>query len=370
MGNTNMAPIAPGDAPGLVSSIDNRVVVYNHNFGGVMLSIGETEAYNNTTTAGLLFDPLGMITLNRVCCMICCSATCPLKYADDKRTYEYSMKSSGCCCCKKAWMQVNRGSSADVESKKPGAEDTPIAFTHLYKQGCCAGQETFAVGDMEAEPDGSFKKGPFKYGIRNKPSCFKVGLCAGYATERAACSAITEGNIIMHTMMPIYRNPTGKPANAEASSVAAYGTEKDWEQRSEVVGTVTVQNLLVPCFLCCAVPSLCPLNTKVDLNKEYAATLNDDEKMKLGLFSHASVPMVPVPGANFYPGVMPLPFKWFGMQTLMIIGYAFGYGNSNVEYRFTGLKEAFANGLAETGDLIPRAIDGVKNAIAKAKGGA
>merc|ERR1712070_355435 len=338
MGNTNMAPIAPGDAPGLVSSIDNRVVVYNHNFGGVMVSIGETEAYNNTTTAGLLFDPLGMITLNRVCCMICCSATCPLKYADDQRTYEYSLKSSGCCCCKKAWMQVNRGSSADVESKKPGAEDTPLAFTHLYKQGCCAGQETWVVGDMEKEPDGSFKKGPLKYGIRNKPSCFKVGLCAGYATERAACSAITEGNTIMHTMMPIYRNPTGKPANAEASSVAAYGTEKDWEQRSEV-----------------------------DLNKEYAATIDDDEKMKLGLFSHASVPMVPVPGANFFPGVMPLPFKWFGMQTLMIIGYAFGYGNSNVEYRFTGLKEAFANGLAETGDLIPRAIDGVKNAIAKAK---
>jgi hypothetical protein len=355
--------VAPSDAPGLVSTIESRDTVYNHTFGGTLVNIGKTNAYNNTETAGLIFDPLGMITCKRVCCLICCGCTCPIKYAGGERTYEYSVKSSCFCCCKKAWMQAHRGSSADVESKKEGAEDVPLAYTQKHAGCCYGGQETWAIGDMEPDGSGGYKKGPLKYGIRNKPSCFKTGCFSGWGPEREACAALTQGNIIMHTMMPIYRNPAGKPEGGGGS----YGTRDDWAQRNQVVGAVTVQNIVMPCCCCCAVPSVCPLNTKVEINQDYAATMDDDEKIKLGLFSHASVPMVPVPGANLAPGVLPLPFAWFGLQTLLIVGYAFGYGNTNVEYRFTGLQEAFANGMAETGDLIPRAIDAANSAVAKGK---
>ena len=123
-------------------------------------------------------------------------------------------------------------------------------------------------------------KGPIKYGLRNKPDCCKAGCFSCWKTEKAACTAITEGDIIMNTLMPIYYNPNPPPA-AGSEAAAAYGTKEDMEDRSEVIGTVTHQNLLIPTFICCAAPGACPLNVKIDLKKEYAASINDDEKMKL-----------------------------------------------------------------------------------------
>ena len=125
------------------------------------------------------------------------------------------------------------------------------------------------------------------------------------------------------------------------------------EDRSEVIGTVTHQNLLIPTGCCCAAPGACPLNVKIDLKKEYAASINDDEKMKLGLLTHAAKVM-PVPGQSMFPNVLPLPFTWFGQQTLMIIGYTFGYANTNAEHKFIGVLPAFSGGIADIGDLVPK----------------
>lgn len=361
-----MATVAPGNiAPGLAGTWSQRDTVYNQTFGGTLVNIGKTQAYNGAETAALLMNVAGMVTCKRFCCLCCCDAWCPLGYTDGERTYEYSLNSSCCCCCKKAWMQANRGNSADVEEGKPGATLTPLGYS-FKPEGCCyCGQETFSIGDMvqDHQNPGQYVKGPLKYGIRNKPDCCKVGCCALYAEERAACGQIFEGNVVAHTMMPIYYNPAGGPT--DPAMVGKYGTQDDWESRSTVIGTVTTQNILMPCFCCCAQPGFCPLNIKVDLNKEYAATVNDDEKIKLGLFAHAAS-TVPIPGTNLYADVLPLPFNWFGSKALLMVGYAFGWGMTNTEIRYTGLKEAFASGMAETGDLIPRAIDSTKTVREKA----
>merc|ERR1711957_601161 len=266
-------------------------------------------------TCTIPFDPLGMLNYKRICCFLMCGDLCPLKYGYDKVSYEYTMKYSCCCCCKKAWMQVHRGSSADVESEKKGAEDVPLGYTVKHPEGCCSGPETWGIGDMVADPEsaGEFMKGPIKYGLRNKPDCCKAG----------------------------------------SEAAAAYGTKEDMEDRSEVIGTVTHQNLLIPTFICCAAPGACPLNVKIDLKKEYAASINDDEKMKLGLLTHAAKTM-PVPGQSLFPHVLPLPFMWFGQQTLMIVGYAFGFENTNTEHKFIGVLPAFSGGIADIGDLVPK----------------
>lgn len=206
-------------------------------------------------------------------------------------------------------------------------------------------------------------KGPLKYGIRNKPDCCKVGCCACYGPEKEACGAIIDGDVIVNTYMPLYRNPNPAPTDPELAK--DYGTQGDWENRTEVVGTVTYQNLLLPCCCYCAQPAACPLNVRVDLNQAYAQQVNDDEKFKLGLFAHAAMG-VAVPGQHMYPGVLPLPMQWFTTRILMMIGYMFGWGMANTDYEFKGLKQGFASGLAETGDLIPKAIDAAKAGIAKA----
>jgi hypothetical protein len=390
-------------APGLVSTISLRETIFNQTFGGIIINLEKSETaygYKNTmalvqeygekgvqaakdvgaiqgdfdgnkilqpikdtlaeklpgfSTCTIPFDPLGMLTYKRVLCLVMCDKLCPLKYGYDNVSYEYSMNYKCCCCCRTAWMEVHRGSSADVESEVKGAEDTPIGYTVNHPQGCCAGPETWAIGDMIEDPEakGEYIKGPIKYGIRNKASCCKAGCCAGWKTEKEACTAITEGDIIMNTLMPIYHNPNPQPAVGQPGA-EEYGTAKDMESRSEVIGTVTHQNLLVPCFFCCAVPAACPLNIKIDIKKEYAATMNNDEKMKLGLLTQASTQLVPTPGQNMYPHVLPLPFKWFGHQTLAIVGYGFGFHNTNTEYRFMGVLKAFGNGIADTGDLISK----------------
>merc|ERR1712046_50170 len=91
---------------------------------------------------------------------------------------------------------------------------------------------------------------------------------------------------------------------------------------------------------------------------------DDDEKFKLGLFAHAAMG-VAVPGQHMYPGVLPVPMQWFTTRILMIIGYMFGWGMANTEYEFKGLKQAFAGGMADTGDLIPKAIDAARAATGK-----
>jgi len=400
--NASNMSVAPLGAPGLIATIGERQTIYNQTFGGIIINIEQSEnayGYKNTValveeygnkgvqaakdmgaiqqdynpegflkpikdvlaeklpgfnTCTIPFDPLGMLNYKRICCFLMCGDLCPLKYGYDKVSYEYTMKYSCCCCCKKAWMQVHRGSSADVESEKKGAEDVPLGYTVKHPEGCCSGPETWGIGDMVADPEsaGEFMKGPIKYGLRNKPDCCKAGCFSCWKTEKAACTAITEGDIIMNTLMPIYYNPNPPPA-AGSEAAAAYGTKEDMEDRSEVIGTVTHQNLLIPTFICCAAPGACPLNVKIDLKKEYAASINDDEKMKLGLLTHAAKTM-PVPGQSLFPHVLPLPFMWFGQQTLMIVGYAFGFENTNTEHKFIGVLPAFSGGIADIGDLVPK----------------
>lgn len=349
-------------APSIADLYYQREMVYNQNFGGSLVAIGQTEAYKGADTAALLFDPLGLITLNRVICFLVCSKWCPLKYANDTRSYEYHVKSA---CCSAPWMEVHRGSSADVENQKPGAEDVPIGYTLKHTTG----SETFAIGDFKKVGD-DYKKGDLKYGIRNKPDCFKTGIFSGFKIEREACDACIAGNVIMHTMMPIYSYHGGydKAAEAAAKDEANkdFGTTKDWTARGEIIGTVTMQNLLMPCAPCAAKPGACPLTVRIDINEEMAKTMADDDKMKLGLFAHVAAPAAPEP-ASVYVDALPLPLGWFGKIAITGMGYVFGYGNTNTAYRFTGLQEGFAFGLGETGDLIPRAVDAAKAGVAKAK---
>jgi len=348
-----------------VANAPNRDTIYNQTFGGSLINIGKTEAYKGSDVAAYLVDVVGMVTCKRVMCLICCDALCPLGYTNGEKTYEYGIKTSGCCCCKKYWMEASRGSSADVEQEKPGATVTPLGYTYRHEGCCYCGDETWAVGDMTQDPESKeYVKGPLKYGIRNKPDCCKVGCCACWGPEKEACSAIVDGNVVVNTYMPLYRNPNPAPTDPELAK--DYGTKSDWENRTEVVGTVTYQNLLMPCCCYCAQPGACPLNVRVDLNQAYANQCDDDEKFKLGLFAHAAMGVV-VPGQNMYPGILPLPMAWFTMKVLMIIGYMFGWGMANTEYEFKGLKQAFAGGLAETGDLIPKAIDAAKAGVASAK---
>lgn len=337
-----------------------REMVYNQNFGGSVVSIGQTKAYKDSDTAALLFDPLGLITLNRVICFLACSQWCPLKYANNERSYEYHMKSA---CCQNSWLEVHRGSSADVENEKPGAEDVPIGYTSKHN----AGAETFAVGDYVKNDKGDYVKGALKYSLRNKPSCFKKGPCNCFKVEQEACNACVEGKVIMHTMMPIYYNPNWEKGIADKSDENKnFGTTKDWKDRSEIIGTVTLLNLLVPCAPCAAQPGACPLTVRIDINEEMAKTMEDDDKMKLGLLAHALAPANPQP-ATVYMDTLPLPLAWFGKATMSTVGYIFGYGNTNTAYRFSGLQEGFAFGMGETGDLIPRAVDAAKAAVALAK---
>lgn len=349
-------------APTIADLYYQREMVYNQNFGGAVVAIGQTKAYKDNETAALLFDPLGLITLNRVICFLVCSKWCPLKYANDERSYEYQIKSA---CCSAPWMEVHRGSSADVENEKPGAEDVPLGYTHKH----VTGSETFAIGDYIKDGD-SYKKGPLKYGIRNKPDCFKKGPFNGFKVEREACDACVQGKVIMHTMMPIYSYHGGfdKAAEAAAKDEANkdFGTTKDWTARGEIIGTVTMQNLLVPCAPCAAQPGACPLTVRIDINEEMAKTMADDDKMKLGLFAHVAAPAAPEP-ARVYVDALPLPLAWFGKIAITGLGYMFGYGNTNTAYRFTGLQESFAFGLGETGDLIPRAVDAAKEGVKRAK---
>jgi hypothetical protein len=339
---------ATGEAPGLVATLDEREQVLNFTFGGAIMNVSKTEAFVDDTAA-YMFDPLGLITYSRVLCAICCGNSCPIKYNNDKSSYEYSMMSKCCCCCRCAWMEAHKGSSADDNI-------VPLAYT-MRHEGCCyCGKENWAIGDMlpDAASPGDYIKGPIAYGIRNKPDCCKVGCCACWKIEKENCSQLIDGNIIMTTHMPIYRNPNPNPQSD------GFGTKSDWEARSEVIGAMSVQNLLVPCFCCCAVPGGCPLNTQISVKKEFAATMSDDEKIKLGLFAMSPMPMVPTPGANFDPSMMPLPMHWLSVQALSVVGYVFGFGSTNAEVSYASLKGAFGNGMADTGDLIPKIMDGIK----------
>lgn len=357
--------VAPMLGPGIADTYYEREMVYNQNFGGAVLSIGATKAYKDADVAALLFDPLGLITLNRVICFLACSKWCPLKYANNERSYEYHVKSA---CCSKPWMEVHRGSSADVANEKPGAEDVPIGYTSKYT----AGLETFGVGIYQKDDkDEKYVKGPIKFGIRNKPDCFKTGCFSGFKIEKEACEACMAGNVIMHTMMPIYYNPNWKTGLADKSeeNVSKFGSTKDWQDRTDIIGTVTELNLLAPCTPCHAKPAACPLTVRIDIKEDMLKEFSDDDKMILGLLAHSLAPAAPEP-ASVYVDTLPLPIAWFGKMTLVGLGYMFGYGNTNTAYRFSGLQEAFAFGMGETGDLIPRAVDAAKAGVEKAKAAA
>jgi hypothetical protein len=337
------------DAPGLIASQKDREHVVNFTFGGSLMNLNKTEAFTGESAA-YMFDPMGLLTYQRVMCAICCGNSCPIKFNNDASSYEYSMMSKCCCCCRCAWMEAHKGSSADNNI-------TPLAYTERHGGCCYCGKENFAVGDMKpGEAPGEFVKGPLVYGIRNKPDCCKVGCCACFKIERENCSQLLDGNVVIETHMPIYRNPNPNP------SADGYGTKSDWEARNEVVGTMSVQNLLVPCFCCCAVPGMCPLNTKINIKKDVAGSLSDDDKVKLGLFAMTPMPMAPTPGSNLDPGMLPLPMHWFSVQALMAVGYVFGFGSTNTEVSYNTLKGAFGNGMADTGDLIPKIMDQIKKA--------
>ena len=109
------------------------------------------------------------------------------------------------------------------------------------------------------------------------------------------------------------------------------------EDRSEVIGIGTHQSLLIPTFIYYAASGACPLNVKIDLKEEYATSTNDDDEMELGLLTHAAETM-PVPRQSMSPNVLPLPFMWFGQQTLVSIGYTFGYANTNAEHKLNSLE--------------------------------
>merc|ERR1711865_656879 len=205
--NASNMSVAPLGAPGLIATIGERQTIYNQTFGGIIINIEQSEnayGYKNTValveeygnkgvqaakdmgaiqqdynpegflkpikdvlaeklpgfnTCTIPFDPLGMLNYKRICCFLMCGDLCPLKYGYDKVSYEYTMKYS--CCC-------------------------------------CSGPETWGIGDMVADPEsaGEFMKGPIKYGLRNKPDCCKAGCFSCWKTEKAACTAITEGDII------------------------------------------------------------------------------------------------------------------------------------------------------------------------------
>ena len=90
--------------------------------------------------------------------------------------------------------------------------------------------------------------------------------------------------------MPIYYNPNPPPAKG-TEAYEDYGTKHDQELRDEIIGTVIVQNIMMPIGPCCASPTGCPLNMSIDLKPEYADTIDDDEKMMLALFSQVAVPL-------------------------------------------------------------------------------
>lgn len=364
-----MAQVYPSGAPGLADGVLMREKVFNATFGGTIVNLGcSKEAYKADNgvqgdTECFMFDPLGMITCKRACCTACCGKSCPLRYASTTNSgkgYEYSIQSS---CCGAKWMEARKGSSAEEESG--GAKVEYLAYTHVHKPGCGKPPETWGVGDMVPDGSGGFKKGPIKYGLRNKASLCKVGLLGGcFAQEKESCNQLMDGNLIMITMMPIYHNAAGYDPNA--------GGPIHDDTRNDVIGTVSMQNILVPTCCCCAVPGGCPLNVKVDIDEKYAHTMSDDEKYKLGLFAMTPNLAIPPPpgGVPLFPQVLPMPFHWFGVQLLMKIGYTFGIGMTNTEARYAGLKEAFGEGMADTGDLLPKIQDTVTKGIAAAKAAA
>jgi len=290
-------------------------------------------------------------------CLLCCGKLCPLRYAsasNENKGFEYKIVKP---CCGEKYITLQSGTTAGS-----GPDPVPIGFTsddHKKKCCLCAPLETWAVGDMMQE-NGAWKRGPLKYGIRNKASCFKTGFFACYAPEKEHCNQLVAGYPVVNTRMPIYSYAEPNRAHNEQPP---YGSIADWPARDNQIGSVVMSNFLLPCHCCCAVPSGCPLNIKVEINEPHASELSDADKMKLGLFAMA--PFSPDPLARIQPGFLPLPLAWFQWATLAQIGYIFGLQNTNTTADYSTLKEAFGNGAADTGDLIPWVKDMVAGAMAK-----
>ena len=194
-------------------------------------------------------------------------------------------------------------------------------------------------------------------------------LCSCFKIERAACDALLDAQLVMRTFMPIYYNPNLPPAKG-TDAYDDYGTKHDQELRDEIIGTVIVQNIMIPTGPCCASPTGCPLNMSIDLKPEYADKIDDDEKMMLALFTQVAVPLTPSPpgcpspvevlqgncDCNPSPDAytLPLPCAYFTEQTLRMISYgAMGYGMSGTDVQFVGIFDSFTD-FADTGDLIPK----------------
>merc|ERR1712028_254123 len=171
--NASNMSVAPLGAPGLIATIGERQTIYNQTFGGIIINIEQSEnAYGYKNTVALVeeygnkgvqaakdmgaiqqdYNPEGFLKPIKdvLAEKLPGFNTCTIPF-DPLGMLNY--KRSCCCCCKKAWMQVHRGSSADVESEKKGAEDVPLGYTVKHPEGCCSGPETWGIGDMVADPE-------------------------------------------------------------------------------------------------------------------------------------------------------------------------------------------------------------------------
>lgn len=342
-----------GPSPGV--QVDQAT---NVTFGGLLANIGGH---------GYLFDPIGMLSVKRLCLLMCCpDCVMPfMKYSGAKdpafpggeRSFEFHERKScwgiecnGCfqppSCCKKGYYVTMKGDTTGDEGK----DYHQIARTWSYGPSSDFG-ESYLIQDYMKNAEGEVvpNEANPRYALRSKPGC-----CKG-DDKRKHCDNFMEGRVVINTHTTIFgRGSGGEETTAHLASMTP-------------VGRVTKTAFLAPCTCCCAIEVGCPVNAKVEIDQTYAAEFDDDEKAKLTMLLLTMKSVDPL--ARVQPTSFPLPLAAFGQGALMALGWMLHMANENTTQSYSTIGEAFANGMADTGDLIPRmraGVDAAKGAVQSA----
>jgi len=288
-----------------VSSTFGQSITIFH--GGPSIVGGSVDKAYIVDAAGMIKDLATWQNFLAICCGLECLGTLPFaKFGYEKDSYTMKQVSGGCCGQKRYNM---------IKDGADGFRDgTKLAETFKTKKG-----RMFKIRiPVEVEDKPNVFKMQDQYSVNTKAQC-----CKGEGTMGNCKDGITKFLPIMKTTLPIKNGE-----NVE-------------------VGQIAVIQPLIPTGCCCAAGG-CTISSKIEMNSD-KCDMDDDEKARLALLL-LSINNHTTMGPMGFTGC---PALVFGLAFRML-GWPFSVQYAGGKKEYLPLGAAFAEGIAETGDLVPR----------------
>ena len=292
---------------------------------GALLTAG-TDTY--------ILNPLGINAKKLLC------GQPSIVYQIDRTGLEYSYEKSA--CCGKPHYSINRRENMVAL----GISDPPVKLgntVNMKVTGCNVGPY---YGIMDANPDKEQNKGlMFSLHDDARLKCLKPlsALCNGYCEGYVNCNNLIRGRLTRNVHQPIFDGGKGSAR--------------------QQIGILTHSWVIAPISCCQAMPYRF-LHMRIEItNEEFRKTATDDDMIRLSGFLMTTNGGEMKFVDNFLGSAAQNPGK---LAYTWSAGSGYDYG-LNQWTTYSDIKDSFANGMINSGNLLDKILSFAKAGVAKGK---